>query len=116
MAAEYFARVDDATGEIFEFGDASLGGAAAGQSIVSVGILPFMPDRRTKRYNGAGGVRDATAQEVTDFDTAKQDREAIHDIDGAKALRALVLWLAQKLAVPPAQARSEIIAKYKGLP
>jgi hypothetical protein len=115
MSVEFWARVDDATGEMFSFGDKPLAGPGPGQSVVSIGLLPFTPDRRTKRYDGAGGIRDATAQEVADFDDARLSAQATQDVDGIKALRAIVLWAAEKHSITPAQARTEIIAKYKGL-
>ena len=51
----------------------------------------------------------------TDYLAAKPDLDATRDVDGLKALKALVIWLAPLVGKTPAQARSEIIAIYKGL-
>lgn len=78
--------------------------------------LSDYPDRRTERWDGAIGVRVATAQEISDFDDVEADTKAASDFDETKALKALVIWLAGKLGVTPAQARTEIVAIYKSLP
>jgi len=77
--------------------------------------LPEFPDRANDRWDGDVGVRPATAQELADATTAKLDKDAVAAIDDMKAIKALALWVAEKLSIPPATARSEIIAKYKGL-
>ena len=77
--------------------------------------LPENPNPRMERWDGAAGIRDATTQEQTDFDAAKVDTEAIRDIDGMKALKALVFWVAPLVGKTPSEARSEIIAIYKTL-
>lgn len=46
---------------------------------------------------------------------AKPDMDATRAIDGPKALKALVIWLAPLVSKTPAQARGEIIAIYKDL-
>lgn len=77
--------------------------------------LPENPDARTKRWDGAQGVRDATAQELTDFDDAKVGAEATRQINDMKMMKALVRWVAPLVGKTPAQARSEIINVYKSL-
>ncbi|MDJ0948869.1 MAG: hypothetical protein QNJ94_08105 [Alphaproteobacteria bacterium] len=77
--------------------------------------LPAYPDRRTERWDGADGVRPATAQELADFDAAELDDQARQELDETKALRAMVMWTADKLGIPRAQARDEIKAIYKSL-
>jgi hypothetical protein len=66
------------------------------------------PDRVTRVWT----VTDKTPQELSD----EKDAEAVGAVDGMKALRALVKWLAPLVAKTPAQARSEILALYKTLP
>lgn len=67
------------------------------------------------RWDGGSGVRPATAQELADYNAAKLDAEALVQIDGAKALKALLIWLAPLVGKTAIQARDEIIAIYKGL-
>jgi len=74
-----------------------------------------VPDVETQVWDGTTGLRPKTAQELADEATAKLDEDATRAIDDMKALKALVLWLSEKLAIAPATARSEIIAKYKSL-
>ncbi len=77
--------------------------------------LAEFPDKRTDRWDDATGIRAATAQELTDFDSAKVDAEVNQEIDGAKTLKALILWLAPLVGKTPAQARNEIVAIRKTL-
>lgn len=51
----------------------------------------------------------------TEYLAAKPDEDAARDVDGLKALKALVVWLALLVGKTPAQARNEIITIYKGL-
>ena len=51
----------------------------------------------------------------TEYLAVKPDLDAARDVDGLKALKALVIWLAPLVGKTPAQARSEIIAIYKNL-
>jgi hypothetical protein len=78
-------------------------------------VLSQYPDRKLERWNGADGVRLATAQELADTEAEDLDKEASRDVDGTKILRAFVIWIAGKLGIAPATARDEIIAIYKGL-
>ncbi len=75
-------------------------------------LLPDYPDRRTDRWDGATDIRAATAQELADYDAAALDAQATRDVDGMKALKALVIWLAPLVGKTPAEARAEIIAIY----
>ncbi len=61
--------------------------------------LPDYPDRRTERWDGATGVRAATAQELDDFDDADKDIRAAGDLGNAinKTLRDLLLDIEQRL-------------------
>lgn len=54
-------------------------------------------------------------QDILDYQAAKPDIEAVREVDGLKALKALVIWLAPLVGKTPAQARDEIIAIYKEL-
>ncbi len=62
-------------------------------------LLPEYPDRRTERWDGAVGVRAATAGELTDFDDAVQDKKAVAALDMAinMAIRDLLLDIEQRL-------------------
>lgn len=51
----------------------------------------------------------------TEYLAALPDIHAARAIDGLKALKALVIWLAPLVGKTPAQARAEIIAVYKNL-
>lgn len=77
--------------------------------------LASYPDRRVHRWDGAAGVRAATSQELADYDAAEADEAAAAGIDGMKALKALVIWLAPLVGKTPAEARDEIIAIHKSL-
>lgn len=77
--------------------------------------LPEYPDPRMERWDGAKGLRPATAQDLADQDDSESDAVARREIDNTKALKAVVLWMAGKLNVTPAQARTEILAIYKSL-
>ncbi len=77
--------------------------------------LPNYPDRRGDRWDGATGIRPATAQELAAYDAAKAEGASNRDIDGQKIVKALAIWTAQKLGVAPATMRAEVIAIYKSL-
>ena len=49
------------------------------------------PQPRTERYDGAGGIRDATAQEVIDYDAAQLDATANSQFDSLKTEKAMML-------------------------
>lgn len=73
------------------------------------------PDRRLHRYDAALKKRAATAQEIADYDAAQVAAREQMAFDGEKMLKAVAIWVAQKLGVPLATARSEILAIYRGL-
>ncbi len=76
------------------------------------------PDLRTERYDAASPMqkRPATAQELADWDAARQTAREQAQFDEAKMLKAVAIWTAQRLGVPLATARAEILAVYRGLP
>lgn len=78
--------------------------------------LPDMPDRETKRWDGATGLRDANELELASAATAKQQAQEQVEFDGDRMLMALARWTAQKVGVSAATARSEILAIYRNLP
>jgi hypothetical protein len=84
----------------------------AGQAIVR---LPRNPKPRTERYDGAGGIRAATAQEITDYDTAQVTAQSLGRFDNEKLVKALAIWTAGKLNVPLNTAKQEILTIYKTL-
>ncbi len=77
------------------------------------------PDMRLHRFDATAPdkKRLATAQELADYDAARADEAALAQFDGPtqKIIKALAIWTAQKLGVPLATARAEILAIYKGL-
>lgn len=73
------------------------------------------PKPRTERYDGAGGIRPATAQEIADYDVAQVDVTALGQFNGEKLVKAFAIWTAGKLNVPLATARQEILTILKGL-
>jgi hypothetical protein len=77
------------------------------------------PDTRLHRYDAtvSDKKRLATAQELADFDAERKDAEAVtrFDVNEAKMLKALAIWTAQKLGIPLATTRAEILTIYKGL-
>ena len=72
-------------------------------------LLAKHPDRRTERYDGAWGVRPATAQEVSEYDAAQLDERTQGRFNDEKLVKALAIWTAGKLNVPRATARQEIL-------
>ncbi len=69
-------------------------------------ILPEYPDLRTQRWDGAVGVRDATAQELSDFDGVVQRKEDIKMLtergkDVVLVLIETVDWLLDNTAMVP---------------
>jgi hypothetical protein len=79
--------------------------------------LPRYPDLRTERYDvsAPGGIRPATAEEISAYDAARSDERAKAQFDGDKFMRAIAIWTAQRLGVPLAQARQEILTILKTL-
>lgn len=77
------------------------------------------PDTRRHRYDAAAPdkKRLATAQELAEIDAERADAEAAgrFDTPETKMLKALAIWTAQKLNVPLATARAEIVAIFKAL-
>ena len=86
--------------------------AGAGQAVV---VLPRNPKPRTERYNGNGGIRPATAQEISDYDTAQTAATALVRFDEEKLVKAVAIWTAGKLGVSLATAKQEILTIYRGL-
>ena len=85
----------------------------AGQGSVK---LSRNPKPRTERYDGAGGIRPATALEIIDYDLAQQTAEGQSRFDSEKLVQALAIYVAQLSSIPPATARAAILAIYRGLP
>ena len=77
------------------------------------------PDTRRHRFDAAAPdkKRLATAQELAEYDDERADAAAAAELDGPdrKMIKAAVIWIAGRLNVPPATARAEILAIYKGL-
>lgn len=56
-----------------------------------------------------------TPEQVRLAENSRLDARAQREIDNSRALKAVVLWVAAKLAISPAQARNEIVAIYRTL-
>jgi len=54
-------------------------------------VCPRHPIPRTERYDGAGGIRAATAQEILDYDAAQLDAHANSQFDTLKTEKAMML-------------------------
>jgi hypothetical protein len=78
-------------------------------------LLSRHPDPRTERYDGAGGIRPATVQEVADYDATQKTAQTAAEFDAEKLVKALAIWTAQKLNIPLPQAKQEILTIYRGL-
>lgn len=102
-----------ATGEFLYGGPCEQAYAPSTQGQVR---LTRNPRPRTERYDGAGGVRPATAQEIADYDATQTAQREAERFDGEKLVKALAIWAAQRFGVPLATARAEIMAIYRGLP
>jgi len=74
------------------------------------------PIPRLERYDGAEGIRPATAQEISDYDAAQQDAQSLSRFDNEQLVKALAIWTAGKLGVSLAIAKAEILTIYKGFP
>lgn len=61
--------------------------------------LQNFPDRRAERWDGATGVRPATAQELADYDAAQKDVEAKALVDAPALQAAMTTFLAELNAV-----------------
>ncbi len=77
--------------------------------------LPNDPDRRTERWDGADGVRAATAQELADYDDAEDDRAGRADIDENRAFKALAWEVAERFGVDVDVFRDSVFDKYQRL-
>lgn len=84
-------------------------------AIQGLAVLPRHPDRRLERSNGAGAIRSATVQEIAVYDAARAGEREVQQFDGQQMLKALAIWTAQKLNIPPQQAKQEILTIYRGL-
>lgn len=73
------------------------------------------PNPRTERYDGAGGIRAATVQEISAYDATRQTDQEQGRFDNEKMLKALAIWTAGRLGVSVAVAKAEIITIYRGL-
>lgn len=73
------------------------------------------PNPRQERYDGAGGIRQATGPELIAYDTARSVSQALIQFDDQKLIKAAVLWIAAKLSIAPATAKAEILTIYRGL-
>jgi len=75
------------------------------------------PDMRLHRFDALATtkMRLATAQELADYDAARESLIEQARFDDEKMLKAVAIWTAQKLNIPLLTARQEIVAIYRGL-
>lgn len=108
MSEPITAVVDPATGMFCS------DGLQNGRIVVTV---PWNPDPRKDRYSGnpADPFRAATAQEITDYDAARETETQNAAFDSIRVLKALALVVADLHAKTPAQMKALVIAKYKTL-
>ena len=83
-----------------------------GQAVL---VCPRHPIPRLERYDGAGGLRAATAQEISDYDAAQVAEQSLSRFDNEKLVKALAIWTAGKVGVPLNTAKQEILTIYKTL-
>lgn len=86
---------------------------AATHVAVEVSALP--PDLPAVRWDGATGLRAATALEQQARADELLDDESLRAIDGMRALKALALVVGDLTGQTPAQMRTRFIQRYKGL-
>lgn len=74
--------------------------------------LPENPNPRTQRVDLAQPtrLRSATDDEATAYETARLNEQIRGQFDGNKNVLAFAMWTAQKLGIPLATARLEILA------
>lgn len=78
-------------------------------------VLSRNPDIRGERYDGSGGIRAATQQELSDYDAIQTMKTEQRAFDSQRMLRALAIWTAGKLNVQPNIAKQEILGIYRSL-
>ena len=78
-------------------------------------VLARHPKPRIDRYDGAGGIRAATAGEVSAYDLEQLQTATAREFDDRKDLKAALIWIAQKLNIPLATARAEYLAIRRSL-
>jgi hypothetical protein len=86
--------------------------AGVGQAVA---VLSRNPKPRMERYDAAGGIRPATAQEIIDYDAAQVIERSLANFDQEKLVKALAIWTAGKLNVPLQTAKQEILTIYRAL-
>ena len=84
----------------------------AGQALAT---LSRNTNPRRERYDGAGGIRAATLQEISDYDAARQADSEQGAFDGQKMVKAVAIYFAQQTGVPLQTAKAGILAVYRGL-
>ncbi len=95
-----------ATGEFLYGGPCDVT-PTAGQAVVR---LSRHPNPRTERYDDAGGMRQASEQEMAGYDTAKLTGQRAARFDDDQLLKAVAMWIAQRMNVPVSTARQEILS------
>lgn len=100
-----------ATGEFLSGGPCDVT-PSSGQAVA---VLKGNPKPRLERYDGANGIRKATAQEIIAYDAAQNSEREQGRFNEEKMLKALAMWTAGKLNVPVNTAKQEILAIYRGL-
>lgn len=86
--------------------------AVSGQAVAR---LARNPRPRTERYDEAGGIRQATALEISAYDAALLTAQTTDRFESEQLVKAMAIWTAGKLNVPLATARQEILTILRGL-
>lgn len=86
--------------------------AESGEAVV---VLARHPKPRAERYDGAGGIRAATVDEIAAYEVAQKQAQVSSAFDGNKDLLALSMWVAQRMTVSLATARQEILTIRRSL-
>jgi hypothetical protein len=78
-------------------------------------VLKENPSPIRHRVNEKGELRAATAQEISDYGAAQVTKQTADRFDNEQLVKALAIWTAQKLGIPLATARQEILTILRGL-
>ena len=87
--------------------------ALAGQAVVAV---PRNPKVRVERWDESNQrIRPATTGEIAAYDQAVSDEREHGELDTQLMIRAVAIFLAQRLGIPLAEARQEILTIRRSL-
>lgn len=73
------------------------------------------PNPKTERFDSVQGIRPALASEIVEQEAGAAATAVAAQFDAQRDVKAVVIWVAQKLNIPLATARQEILAIRRGL-